>query len=190
MTRFILFAFFFGNIVYCMAQDSPNTNRKGMMFSFATGIANSHQKFPNHRQQNTDLALNWKIGYMVNPKLALLLNGCVSIYDYSLSDRPRKRDFGGIFLSIQYHFSEKFWLLGGVGLGTDAMVFYDIKPDNEGELKFYTGVGCITSVGYEIYKRKNFVVDLQARLNYSNVNVSVGKLQGFNYSLLIGINFY
>lgn len=160
------------------------------MFSFGSGISFSHLEFPHTNQQNTDLALNWKIGYMINPKLAVLLNGSVSVYQYDLSDRPRKRDFGGVFPSLQYHISEKIWVLGGVGLGTDAPVFYDLQPENEIETNYYLGVGCIASAGYEIVKRKNFVVDLQARLNYSQVHLPIGTLKGFNSALVLGINLY
>lgn len=136
------------------------------------------------------MGLNWKIGYMLNPRLALLINGSVSIYDYELSGRSRKRDFGGVFPSVQYHFRDRWWVLGGIGLGTDAPVFYDLKPENEDEPKYYTGVGGLSAIGFEIYGRNNFAIDLQARFNYSNVNLPIGTTHGYNFALLLGINFY
>lgn len=172
------------------AQQNKSAERKGLMFSFATGVANSQLTFPNKKQSNTDLALNWKIGYMLNPKLALLVNGSVSIYDFNLAGRSRKRDFGGVFPSAQYWVADKFWVLGGIGIGTDAPVFYDIKPENKDETKYYSGIGVISSLGYEFYRKKNFAMDLQARFNFSTVNLPEGITNGLNAGILLGINFY
>ena len=108
------------------AQNKNEVLRKGIMAGLSSGIANSSLKFPSQNQNNTNLALNWKMGYMLNSKLALLLNGAVSIYEYDLSDRKRLRDFGGVFTSAQYFVSDKFWVLGGIGIGTDAPLFFDL----------------------------------------------------------------
>ena len=172
------------------AQSKNEILRKGFVFGFSSGIANSNLSFPSKNQNNTNLALNWKIGYMLNPKLAVLLNGAVSIYKYDLSDRERLRDFGGAFASAQYFVADKFWILGGIGIGTDAPVFYDLKPENAVETKYYSGIGVISSVGYEIYRKKNFVLDLQARINYSYVDLPIGKTNGLTTAFLLGIIFY
>jgi len=172
------------------AQDKTQINRKGFAFGTSVGISDTNMSFPTKTQTNKDLAINWKIGYMLNPQWALLLNGAVSIYEYNLIGRPRKRDFGGIFPSVQYWGTERFSILGGVGLGTDAPVFYDLKPENEDETKYYSGLGFISSFNYEVYQKKNFTIDIQARLNYSSVNLPEGKINGFNTGLLLGINFY
>jgi len=72
--------------IYCLlslsvfAQNKNEPIRKGAVFGFSTGIANSNLIFPTKKQNNTNLALNWKVGYMLNPKLALLINGAVSVY--------------------------------------------------------------------------------------------------------------
>jgi hypothetical protein len=107
-----------------------------------------------------------------------------------LTDRKKLRDFGGIFPSAQYFVTDKFWVLGGIGIGTDAPVFYDIKPENTVETEYYSGLGLISSVGYEVYRKKNFAIDFQARINYNNVNLPIGKTNGFTTALLLGINFY
>ena len=172
------------------AQKLNEIQRKGLMFGISTGIANSQLKFPSKSQNNTNLAINWKVGYMLKPKLAVLLNGAVSIYKYDLTDRKRLRDFGGVFASAQYFVTDKFWALGGIGIGTEAPVFFDLKPENTEETKYYSGLGLVSSIGYEIYRKNNFALDLQARLNYSSVNLSIGKLNGITTALLLGINFY
>jgi hypothetical protein len=180
----------FSMVISLSANAQTDMSRKGLVFGFSAGIANSKLKFPNENQNNSNLVLNWKIGYMLNPKLALLLNGAVSIYEYDLTDRKRLRDFGGLFASSQYFVSDKLWILGGIGIGTDSPVFYDLKPENTIETKYYSGIGAISSVGYEIFRKKNFALDLQARINYSSVNLPIGKLNGFTTALLLGINLY
>ncbi|MFT2008557.1 hypothetical protein ACMA1I_07770 [Pontibacter sp. 13R65] len=172
------------------AQTNTDITRKGFVFGFSSGIANTVLSFSSKSQNNTNLALNWKIGYMLNPKIALLLNGAVSIYEYNLSDRKRLRDFGGVFASTQYFVSNKLWILGGLGVGTDAPVFYDLKPENTIETKYYSGIGAISSIGYEIYRKNNFALDLQARINYNAVNLPIGKTNGFTSALQVGLNFY
>lgn len=176
--------------ISAFAQGKTDITRKGLVFGFSSGVANSNLKFPSKNQNNTNLALNWKVGYMLNPKLALLLNGAVSVYEYDLSDRERLRDFGGIFASSQYFVSKRIWVLGGIGIGTDAPVFYDLKQENKVETKYYSGLGLVSSVGYEFFHRKNFTLDFQARINYSSVHLPIGKTNGFTTALLLGINFY
>lgn len=172
------------------AQNEPSNYRSGILIGTSVGISSLNLKFPAQSLTNNGPALNWKVGYSLNPKFAIVLNGSVSIYNYNSIGRPRKRDFGGVFPSVQYWISERFWFLGGVGLGTDAPVFYDIKPENKDELKYHTGFGLISSVGYEIYGTKNFTIDIQAKIGYSSVNLPEGKTNGFSTGLLLGINFY
>ncbi len=172
------------------AQNNNEINRKGFMFGVSSGIANSRLSFRTTNQNDINLALNWKMGYVLNPKLTVLINGAVSVYQYDLSDRERLRDFGGVFASAQYFVSNKFWTLGGVGVGTDAPVFYDINPEKTNETNYYSGIGIISGAGYEVYRKKNFAIDVQARLNYGSVKLSIGRTNGFTTALLIGINFY
>lgn len=173
-----------------LGQNKHEVQREDFVFGVSFGLANSNLNFPSKKQNCTNLAMNWKVGYMLNSKLALLLNGAVSTYKYDITDRKRFRDFGGVFASAQYFVADKLWVLGGMGIGTDAPVFYDLKPDNKIELKYYSGLGFVSSVGYEIYSKGNFALDLQARMNYSIVNLPIGRTNGFTTALLLGINFY
>ncbi len=184
----LLFSCVFG--LTALGQSKNEILRKGFVFGTSIGIANTNLNFPTKNQNNTNLALNWKVGYMLNPKLAVLVNGAVSLYEYNLTDRKRLRDFGGVFASAQYFATNKIWVLGGIGIGTDAPVFYDLKPKNTKETEYYSGIGLVSSIGYEIYRKKNFALDLQARINYSNVNLPIGKTNGFTTAILVGINFY
>jgi hypothetical protein len=129
---------------------------------------------------------------MLRPNLALLLSSNVSSYDYSGLGRDRKRDFGIIAPTLQYWLSDRFWVLGGVGLGVDAPIFWDIeKPEiNKEEAKYYAGLGVVTALGFEIYRKKNFALDIKTRLTYRNVKLQEGRTSGFSPALLLGVNFY
>lgn len=174
------------------AQNEQAIIKKGFVFGTSIGISNSIQSFPNTSQNDIDFGLDFKLGYMIKPNIAILLTSNVSGYEYSGIGRTRKRDFGVLAPSLQYWFKERFWVLGGIGLGLDAPVFFDIKdPEtNKEDIEYYSGLGIVGAIGYDIYQVKNFVIDLKARITYRNVNITEGKTSGVSPSLLIGINFY
>lgn len=180
----------FLSVLISLSMTVFSQDRKGFLFGASAGLAHSNIRVSSSTQSNTDLGLNWKVGYMIRPNLAVLINGSASIYDYTLSGRARKRDFGGIFPSAQYWVADKIWILGGGGIGTDAPVFYDLKVENIEETKYHSGIGAISSIGYEVYRKKNFALDVQARLNFSGVDLPVDKAKGFTTALLLGFNFY
>ena len=57
------------------------------------------------------------------------------------------------------------------------------------EIKYYSEIGLISNTGYEIYRKKNFALAIQARINYSNINLQIGKTNGFATVLFLEINF-
>ncbi len=104
-------------------------------------------------QTNTDFCLDSKIGYMIKPNITLLLTSNVSGYDHSGIGRERKRDFGVVAPVIQYLFSNRFYLLAGIGIDVDAPVFFDIvdSEKNKEETAYYKGVRMLGAVGYKLY---------------------------------------
>lgn len=175
--------------VFTFAKKDSLPNR-GFCAGLAAGISASNISFLSKNQSGTNLALNWKIGYSFNPRLSVLLNGAVSVYPYNITGRKRKRDYGGLYPSLQYRLNKRFWILGGAGLCTDASVFYDIKPDDETETRYYSGLGAITSVGYILHQHKKTCVDVQARANYGYANTALGNATGLTFAILLGINLY
>lgn len=176
-----------------MSQDTSSFQRKGFTFGASFGIANTNISYPNKSTEATDLGIDLKIGYMIKPNLAILLTSNVSIYDYSGFGRNRKRDFGVLSPSIQYWLSSKFWILGGIGIGGDNPVFWDIKDPNEDNLetKYYSGFGAVTSIGYELFQiKEKAIVDIIARVLYRNVKLQEGSTKGISYGILLGVNFY
>lgn len=182
----------FMNGVY--AQKDKEIHRKGLVFGTSYGAGYSMLNFPDKNQSELGFALDVKLGYMIKQDLAILLTTNVSIYDYSGFGRDRKRDFGILAPSVQYWVNDKFWVLGGVGLGGDNPVFWDIDFDNVDtdplETKYYNGLGFVTAVGYEIYQRKNIAFDLKTKISYRNVEMQEGKTNGVSIALFVGINFY
>ncbi|MFN3848098.1 MAG: hypothetical protein ACK4NY_01660 [Spirosomataceae bacterium] len=174
----------------CAGQNKATIQRKGFMGGISVGFAHSKIPFPIKSTNYNDLALNWKIGYFISPKAALLLNGAVSVYDYSLSGRPRKRDFGGLYPSYQYFLNKNLWVLGGIGLATEAPVFYDLKTDNQDETKYYFGTGVLTAIGYDLVRLKKAVINVQIRTNWNSINKSDSKLNGLSTGICLGVNFY
>ena len=180
-------------VQFMHAQEDIGFQRKGFVFGTSIGSAVTSIQFPTTSQDETDVAIDFKVGYMLHAKLALLLTSNVSIYDYAGFGRDRKRDFGIVAPSVQYWLHNKLWLLGGIGIGGDNPVFWDVKnPDDDPlETKYYAGLGVVTSVGYEVYRSKhNFAIDIKAKAMYRNVNLQEGHSTGFSYGLLLGINFY
>ncbi|WP_034256397.1 hypothetical protein [Adhaeribacter aquaticus] len=195
MKKSLLTALYFSILLFTqqvVAQDIIKVERKGLLFGTSLGPGYTSLKFPNKNQTDTGLALDLKLGYMVRPNLALLLSTNVSVYDYSGFGRNRKRDFGIVAPSVQYWVTNKLWFLGGVGLGGDNPVFWDIRnPDNDPlETKYYFGLGGVAAVGYEIYQKNNFAIDIKTKISYRNVELKEGKTNGVSAALLIGVNFY
>lgn len=159
----------------------------------SSGVAKSNLKFPNMSLNQTNLGIDLKVGYMLNPKLAILLMSNVSIYNYSGFGRNRKRDFGVLAPSLQYWLKDKLWLIGGIGIGGDNPVFWDIQnPETDPlETKYFSGFGIVGTVGYELFKsNKNFTIDIKGKVMYRNVNLQEGNTTGISYGILIGFNFY
>ena len=175
------------------AQVKTDFKRQGLVFGTSLGLANSKLDFPDRSEMQTDLGIDLKIGYMVKPRIAILLMSNVSIYDYSGFGRDRKRDFGVLSPSIQYWLKDKLWLLGGIGIGGDNPVFWDIEnPDTEPlETKYYSGLGIVGSAGYELFQSNdNFTIDIKGRIMYRTVSLQEGDTTGISYGILVGFNFY
>jgi len=172
----ILIAFVFIQLLH--AQENVGFDRQGFIFGSAAGIANTNLTYPDRAQNFLDVGIEFHLGYMIKPQLAILLSSNVAVYDYSGLGRDRKRDFGILAPSVRYWFKNKIWIQGGVGVGGDNPVFWDIKnPDNDPlEIKYYSGLGLNASMGYELFQsKKNFTIDLQARTMFRKVNLPSGK---------------
>ncbi len=172
------------------AQNKLDPHRKGLIFGSSYGVGFTVQSFPQKKQSDFGLALNIEIGYMINSKLVILISSNVTTYNYSGVGRNRKRDFGILSPSVKYWIND-FWILGGVGLGGDNPVFYDLQdPENNVlESKYYNGFGIVAASGFEFAKFKRFSLDAKFRITYRSVNIAEGLTRGISPAFLLGINF-
>ena len=152
------------SIAYAQNTNTETTTeRKGFMFEFVVGgglisLEDSESIQTFDTSQGTFVLPDLKFGYMLNEKLAITIAMPGNIYEFQDNDRH----FGGFFPSVQYWVKDKWWIHGGFGLAIDAPALYDIEEDINDDWNF--GHAVMISSGYEIYKKKNFALNVQSKL--------------------------
>ncbi|KAB8155164.1 hypothetical protein EZY14_004565 [Kordia sp. TARA_039_SRF] len=139
------------------------SKREGFMFEFAVGggvisIEDSKGIQTFDKSQGALSFPELKFGYMLNDKLAITASIPGMIYEFQDNDRH----FGAFIPSVQYWVKDRWWIHGGIGLAIDSPALYDIK-DNVND-DWNVGCAFMASTGYEIYKKKNFALNLQSKL--------------------------
>jgi len=139
-----------------------SSSRTGFVFEFSigTGIIALEDNAGIQTFDDPQGAISFpelKFGYMLNNKLALTASTVGMIYEFQENDRH----FGGLIPSVQYWVSDNWWIHGGAGLAIDSPALYDVTDENE-NVNF--GFAAMASVGYEVFKRKNFAVNIQTKL--------------------------
>lgn len=183
--------------VFCLAIASSLTaqqnkehkplERKG--FTFGLSIGAGALTLSTRDTVKTTFAAtlpNLRIGYMVSSKLALQLLLPGSPYQY----QGKARGFEGIVISAQYWVKDQWWVLGGTGLTLDAPAFWTVKEP--GQADFKVAFPALTfATGYEVYKKKNFAIDIQYRFYAGQVELDGGgKRQGFSNMFSVGLNWH
>lgn len=165
-------------------------NKSGFFFGFALGASSLDLTLVDQAsEKSTGMSLpNFKIGKMVSDKMALMVYLPGSLYEYKQSGRARARGFEAILPSAQFWVKDRFWLMGGVGLGLDAPAFFDIKDEEERTFSF--GYAGAVGAGYELVQKRNKTIDLQTRIHYGSIDTDDGNLKGFAVSFLVGFNLY
>lgn len=139
------------------------TQRDGFIFEFVAGggiisLEDSAGIQTFDKAQGTFVFPDLKFGYMLNDKLAITAALPGNIYEFHDNDRH----FGGFIPSVQYWVKDRWWIHGGIGLAIDSPALYDIKDDVNDDWNF--GCAVMASTGYEIYKKKNFALNVQSKL--------------------------
>ncbi|NJB69905.1 hypothetical protein GGR42_000367 [Saonia flava] len=139
------------------------TQRDGFIFEIVVGggiisleDSAGFQTFDN--SQGTFVFPDLKLGYMLNENLAITAAMPGNIYKFQDNDRH----FGGFIPSLQYWVKDRWWIHGGIGLAIDSPALYDIEDDVNDDWNF--GCAVMASTGYEIYKKKNFALNIQSKL--------------------------
>lgn len=153
---------FFSLTISAQNENLNTTSRQGFMFEFSLGagvisIEDSVGLQSFDDSQGAFTFPDFKFGYLLNDKLALTVSMPGMIYDVSDFDRH----FGGFVPSVQYWVKDCWWIHGGVGLALDSPALYDIKDGNK---DWNFGCAVMASSGYEIYKKKNFALNIQSNV--------------------------
>lgn len=128
------------------------------------------------------LAVDFNLGWFLSPRLALH-------YDYSTWFDSE--DIGGARVSLgvslhaiaaQYWLAPKLWLKGGAGV---AVITFGISGEDvdgndvDGTLLEESGAGFTGAVGFDVFTRGAFAVDLSGRI--SNMSILEGNFTTFNF---------
>ncbi|WP_272149747.1 hypothetical protein [Tenacibaculum aiptasiae] len=161
--------------------------RDGFIFEFVVGggiisLEDSAGIQTFDKSQGTFVFPDLKFGYMLNEKFAITAVLPGNIYEFQNNDRH----FGGFIPSVQYWVKDRWWIHGGIGLAIDSPALYDIIDDVNDDWNF--GCAVMASTGYEIYKKKNFALNLQSKLVMGRANLD-GDAHRDAVLLNIGLGF-
>ncbi|WP_240472168.1 hypothetical protein [Christiangramia echinicola] len=161
---FVAFALV-SSMTYAQNADSETTTtqRDGFIIEFSVGgglisLEDSEGIQTFDKSQGTFVFPDLKLGYMLNENLAITAAMPGNIYEFKDNDR----NFGGFIPSLQYWVKDNWWIHGGIGLAIDSPALYDIKDDVNDDWNF--GCAVMASTGNEIYKKKNFALNVQSKL--------------------------
>ena len=145
------------------SMNKSTYQRDGFMFEFGIGggvisIEDSQRIQTFEKSQGAFSFPEIKIGYLLNDKLAITVTMPGMIYEFQNNDRH----FGGFIPSVQYWIKDRWWIHGGLGLAIDSPALYDIKDNINDDWNF--GCAVMASTGYEVYSKKNFVLNIQSKL--------------------------
>lgn len=168
-------------------KDNSNFTRDGFIFEFSIGggIITLEDSFNNQSISDTQGAFSFpdlKFGYMLNEKLAVTLSVPGMIYDTGEFDRH----FGALIPSVQYWVKDKWWIHGGVGLAIDGPALYDMKDNRNDD--WNTGLGFMASSGYEVYRKKNFALNVQSKIVFGGVKLE-NEIERGAVQLSVGLGF-
>jgi len=162
------------SITYAQNADSETTTQRvGFIIEFSVGgglisLEDSEGIQTFDTSQGTFVFPDLKFGYMLNDKLAITAAMPGNIYEFQDNDR----NFGGFIPSVQYWVKDRWWIHGGIGLAIDSPALYDIKDNVNDDWNF--GAAVMASTGYEIYKKKNFALNVQSKLVLGSVSLDGG----------------
>ncbi len=190
MQKVLCLIFFFGFFIHLKAQTldpSVNVERSGLTFGTSIGAGVLHLSSQNSAENKFVSSFpNLRIGYLLNNRLAFQLLIPGSIY----SDLGETRANEGICISTQYWLKNKWWILGGIGIGMDAPAFWTVTDPSNADFNF--GFPALTTAtGYELWRKKNFVLDIQYRIFAGEVDLEDGtRRKGISNIISLGFNWH
>ena len=140
--------------------------RRGLTIGVGVGAGNMAAKNTSLECSDCDynpVAVGGEVhvGYMVNPRLALILELSGTAKTLDASGSQTLTQYMG-FLAAQYWVTERLWLKGGIGGAQLALQIDDgvfVSEESVG-----SGGSLLGAIGYEIVAGPRFALDLQLRL--------------------------
>jgi hypothetical protein len=172
---------------YAQSQEHNSFERKGFTFGLSTGAGILTLSTDNRVKTTFTISLpNLRIGYMANQNLAIQLWIPGALYKLNGKDRS----FEGLIISGQYWLKDKWWALGGIGMTLDAPAFWTVE--NTETADFNIGFPALAlATGYEIWRIKNFAIDIQYHIYAGQAKLETGKKrQSISHVFSIGFNLY
>lgn len=170
-------------------QFGKKIERKGFVIGAGLGaggitVSNSTSETEFDITSNGISFPNLKIGWMVNPRLAILATASGMNYEMDGKDRS----FDAFMPSVQYWVHDKWWINGAAGLSVDIPAFHE---DNVKEDDVNLGCAVGVSTGYEFYQGQKFAIDLQTKLTLGRVFMDNNATRdAASFMLGVGFNWY
>lgn len=161
--------------------------RHGMLIGFGVGGGNISAECDQNAHDICDEVLesgsfSGHIGSMVAPRLGVMLDVWPMIYH---------EDFLTITHVIttaaaQYWITPALWVKGGIGVARAEFNYDGIFVDEE--VQTDTVAGVMAGVGYEIYRKPDFAIDLQLRAGTGFYKED--EVKGHSGAFEVGFNWY
>jgi len=190
MKNLLIIVFTFCTLISYGQNDINPIERKGFVIGFGIGggvinISESDQEMPFDEAQGGGSFPIFKLGWMINDRLAIL--GMYSGMSYEYEDKDRS--FDAFMPSVQYWVKEKWWVNAAVGLAMDIPAFYEDNIKDEEEWNF--GGAVAFSTGFELVQKKKFALDLQTQLQMGWTYLENDKIRdAVILSIGLGFNWY
>jgi hypothetical protein len=159
----------------------PGVIRSGFIFGGSIGLGAINFTDCEGCDALGGLALQFHLGGMVGPNLALMFDGATVMH--LLDDDSALYSNTGMAV-LRGWLSRVFWLEGGLGFGQmqlgDA---YGLIAETRG------GFGLLVGAGIEVLQSTSFTIDIQLRVTAARYDYGDG-VGVANTSLNVGFNFY
>jgi hypothetical protein len=152
-------------------------DREGFLIGFAVGGGSMSC---GGCESKAGPAVSFQIGSMVTDKLAIMLDGTgMAITESDIDFGDVTTSNGVSTIAVQYWVADRFWIKGGVGIGTTRI------SDDTGSYSD-SGLGLMGAAGYELVQKGRFALDLQGR--FATTKHSDAHINQLTFS--VGFNWY
>jgi hypothetical protein len=190
MKKLVVLIAFVVSSLTAFAQNQPGVERKGFVIGLGAGlnVFGVQDRGPGATLDYTSGGIslpNLKLGLMVSPRTALLLQMPGSVYQ----TEGRDRSFEAVIPTVQHWLGNRFWVSGGVGLDVDLPDLCDLHEQDHGRINL--GYALSIGAGFELVQRKNYAFDIHTRVQYGNTYLENNTERSSTaISLGVGFNWY